>query len=76
MRYTGGAVHDMPRHAVGFCTHPECSPGWKERPNEDMKRIIYERLNEYKNGWVMEGNYMSVLGGMDTFTAATDVICT
>jgi hypothetical protein len=59
-----------------FGTHLQRSPGWKERPNDDMKRITYEKMNEYKNGWVMEGNYLSVLGGTDCFAAATDVICT
>ena len=27
-------------------------------------------------GWVMDGNYFSVLGDTETFAAATDVICT
>jgi len=49
-------------------------PGWEARPNEDMKRIIHEMMNEYEGGWVMEGNYLSVLG-TDSFAAATDVIC-
>jgi len=40
-----------------------------------MKRITYEKMNEYENGWVMEGNYLSVLGETDSFAVATDVIC-
>ena len=40
-----------------------------------MKRITYEKMNEYENGWVMEGNYLSVLGEIDSFAVATDVIC-
>ena len=51
------------------------SPGWKERPNDDMKRITYEKMNEHTRGWVMEGNYLSVLGDTDSFSMATDVIC-
>jgi len=49
-------------------------PGWKERPREDTKRIIYEKMTEYTDGWVMDGNYFSVVGGTDIFAAATDVI--
>ena len=56
-------------------THPRVySPGWKELSNDDMQRITYEKMNEYTNGWVMDGNYFSVFGS-DTFDVATDVIC-
>jgi hypothetical protein len=65
-----------PRHVRGTALTPSDSPGWKERPNDDMKRITYGKMNEYKSGWVMEGNYLSVLGGTDSFAVATDVICT
>ncbi len=51
------------------------SPGWKERPNDDIKRITHEKMNEYTSGWVMEGNYLRVLGESDGFSVATDVIC-
>ena len=73
MKYTGGAVRDMSmsRHSRRVYTY---SPGWKERPSDDMQRITYEKMNEYTNGWVMEGNYFSVFGS-DTFDIATDVIC-
>jgi hypothetical protein len=33
-------------------------------------------MTEYTDGWVMDGNYFSVVGGTDIFAAATDVICT
>jgi len=40
-----------------------------------MRRIMYEKMHEYRHGWVIEGNYQSVFGGeMETFAAATDVI--
>ena len=52
-----------------------CSPGWTERPNDDMKRITYDKMAEYASGWVMDGNYQSVLGEADMFAGATDVIC-
>ena len=76
MKYTGGAARDM---SMSRChdTHPRVySPGWKERPNDDMQRITYEKMNEYTSGWVMDGNYFGVLGGSDAFDVATDVICT
>jgi hypothetical protein len=79
MKYTGGAAHDMPvmsLRALDFGAHLQYSPGWKERPNEDMRRITYEKMNEYKSGWVIEGNYLNALGRTDLFAAATDVICT
>ena len=79
MKYTGGAARDMPvmsLRALDFGAHFQYSPGWKARPNEDMIRITYEKMNEYKNGWVIEGNYSSALGRTNLFAAATDVICT
>ena len=62
---------------VAWHSPPSDSPGWKERPNDDMNRITYEKMNAYhKSGWVMEGNYLHISGGTDSFAVATDVICT
>ena len=32
-------------------------PGWQERPKDVFRAILAERINEYKDGWVCDGNY-------------------
>lgn len=48
-------------------------PGWTEPSTEEFVNRLRFQLNEYKNGWVVDGSYSSRLRG--ELDDVTDIIC-
>ena len=49
-------------------------PGWKETPKDEFEEKIRVALDQYEQGWVVDGEYTR-RGGLVAQEQATDVIC-
>lgn len=55
--------------------HIHWLPGWQERDPSEFQEILNKKLDEYSDGWVVDGNYHPK-EGLRALDPATDVICT
>ncbi|KAF9034100.1 AAA domain-containing protein [Panaeolus papilionaceus] len=53
--------------------HIHWLPGWQERDPSEFQEILNKKLDEYSDGWVVDGNYHPK-EGLRALDPATDVI--
>ncbi len=49
-----GELLDLPVIELDAIHH---LPNWQERPEDEFRALVAERINEYKDGWVCDGNW-------------------
>ena len=59
---------DVPFIEIDYIHH---MPDWQERPEDEIRQIITERLDEATNGWVYDGNHRPV---QDVVTARANTV--
>ena len=49
-------------------------PNWVKTPDEEFRDIVRDGINQHSRGWIVDGNYSSILGA-HVSEEATDIIC-
>jgi adenylate kinase family enzyme len=49
-------------------------PNWVKTPDEEFRDIVRDGINQHNRGWIVDGNYSSILGA-HVSEEATDIIC-